>query len=835
MGLTAESGEPIARHGECLSGVRVVDFADESGAFCGKLLADLGADVIVAEPPGGSRLRSLGPFFGAEAGSERSLFFWYYGAGKRSVVVEPGDPVRLGRLLAAADVAVVTGTPAQLAARGLTPLALCAAYPGLIVATISPFGLDGPRCDWLSSDLVAQAAGGMVFVNGHPDEPPLRGSGLPAYHAAGLQAAMGVVLALLARGAGATGQVVDVSLQEAVLSVLEHVSAAYWHEGRVEQRRGTMHWTRTFRAARCRDGWALLSSAGDWTTLAEWVKSASPFAKGGSRGICANESVSRSPLAPLFQRGEAEPIAALGDSLWEDFTHRREHAERLFDLLDVWAAPQRVEELVAAAQLRRLPFAAVRTLPELVAHPQLRARGFFVPVMHPQLGRDVVHPAAPFRFAARVRGPQRPPPRIGEHTGEVLAEIAASPRRVPARGRSGAPNGGALAGVRVLDFTWVVAGPAATRILADHGADVIKIERPGAGDYGGRRSGLTGNLNRGKRSVVIDISRPRGLELVRALVPHCDVVIDNFSSRVMDNWNLDYEALRALRPDVIAVRLSGFGRSGPWQHRVSYGPTLQAECGYTWCMRHPGGAPAGWGFSFSDTISGCTAALAVLAALRHRAETGEGAYIDVAQLEALAVQLGPPLLTAALGGGDAMVIGNDSAERPACPHGVYRCRDDGRPGGEWCAISVFDDAEWRRCAGAIGRADLGERYPTLESRTAHRAEIERVLSQWTAQRSPRELVEVLQRAAVHAGVVADARDLCEGDEHLRRRGYWQRVETPEGAAVMLDGPAPRLSATPGAIRRPAPLLGEHTAEVLREILALEQSEIERLRVDGAIV
>jgi len=810
-----------------LSGIRVLDLADESGAYCGRLLADMGADVVKVEPPGGEAARDIGPFYQHHPDRDRSLFFWFYNAGKRSVELEVNTRSgreELLRLADRADVVLTTGTRKSLEARGLDYTRLAARNPRAVVATITGFGLDGPRAEWKSCDTVAQALGGMLFVNGHPGEAPLRSLGPQGYHTTCAHAAIGVMLALLERERSGRGQCVEVSLQECVASTMEHVSGQFHQSGRVECRRGTLHWTGYFRVARCRDGYVLQCSLGDWTSLVEWVK-----ADGKARDLAAPE--------------------------WEDLDYRRRNCLHLFDLLDRWACDYSVSELVEGAQLRCIPFAAVRPVEALPDDPQLRARRFFATVRHEEVGRAMSYPGPPCVMGARPWHPSRRPPLVGEQAGPAWA-----PRPIGQEDRSGGlplPEGTfgfvadralrrgsekstrVLEGVRVLDFTWVVAGPVATRILADHGADVIKVERRDARDLGGRRGGITGNLNRGKRSVVIDVNRPRGLDLVRNLVRQCDVVIDNFSARVMGNWGLDYTALQRVRPDIIALSMSGFGHTGPQRDFVSYGPTLQALCGYTLAMRHPAGEPAGWGFSYSDMAAGYSAAFAVLIALWHRRRTGEGQFIDLSQLEVAAALIGPTLLHVLANGATAQPQGNRSPEKPAAPHGVYRCRDveDTAAGDRWCAICVFTDEQWLALGEALGRPSWSAqpRFASLAGRLANRDELDTLLEEWTRTRPAEEVMERLQAVGVPAGLVADARDLCERDPHLRKRGYWTAVQTPEGGRVIVDGVPVRLSRTPGRVTSAGPLLGEHTAEVLREVLGTRESEIEELKRQNVLV
>ena len=389
-----------------------------------------------------------------------------------------------------------------------------------------------------------------------------------------------------------------------------------------------------------------------------------------------------------------------------------------------------------------------------------------------------------------------------------------------------------LDGVRVLDFTWVVAGPVTTRILADLGAEVIKVERRGSIDFGERRGGLSGTLMRGKRSVVIDLNDPRGLDLARHLATVSDVVIDNFSARVMTNLGLDYDALAALKPDIICVRMTGFGLTGPDRDHVSYGPTLQALTGYTLLMAEPGGPPAGFGYSYSDLAGGNLGALAVLAALWHRRRTGRGQLVDLAQLEAVASLVGPVLLARAIDGGVSTPTGNASQEAPGAPHGVYPCAGDDR----WIAITVFTDADWDGFVEAIGRPAWthDERFATGASRLRHAAELDQLVAIWTRGQRAEEAMAVLQRARVAAGLVANAEDLCAHDPQLAARGHFVDVSTPEGRTVRIDGPPFLLSETPARVSGPGPLLGEHTDEVLSRILGRSEREIRALREAGVV-
>ena len=392
----------------------------------------------------------------------------------------------------------------------------------------------------------------------------------------------------------------------------------------------------------------------------------------------------------------------------------------------------------------------------------------------------------------------------------------------------------ALEGIRILDFTWVVAGPVAVRILADQGAEIIKIERRDTLDLGTRRGGFSGNLHRGKESTVINMADPRGIAIAQQLAAISDVVIDNFSARVMRNWGLDYDSLKKIKPDIIAVSMSGFGHTGPHKDYVSYGPTLQALSGYTLQMRHPGQKPAGWGYSYADMTGGYSGALAVLMALWHRKQTGQGQFVDLAQFEAISSLVGPGLLDILNNQTQSQSVGNRSQEAPAAPHGVYRCKGDDR----WCAIAVFTDAEWQSLCRVLGQPAWTHeaRFASLADRLQHQDALDEYIESWTQQHTAEKVMARLQEAGIAAGVVANGEDL-DRDPQLRARGYWAQLPAQENGKteeVILDGPPFKLSKTPGYVAAPGPLLGEHTDSVLRRLLNYSDQQIAQLKAERVI-
>lgn len=395
----------------------------------------------------------------------------------------------------------------------------------------------------------------------------------------------------------------------------------------------------------------------------------------------------------------------------------------------------------------------------------------------------------------------------------------------------------ALEGIRVLDFTWVVAGPAATRVLADNGAEVIKVERKASGFViGTRHAGLMADLNRNKRSIAINMAEPAGVELAHRLVKVSDIVVDNFSARVMRQWGMDYPSLARIKPDIICMSMSGFGHSGPRSNHVSYGPTLQALSGFTTHMADDQGRPAGFGYSYADMAGGYSGALAALIALWHRRRTGEGQFIDLSQFEALASVIGPSMLEMTVNGQRQHAPGWHSQEAPAAPHGVYRCRPDGGDGDRWVAIAVRSHSDWRRFVSAIGSPQWASdpRFHTMFLRMQNRAPLDQHIEQWTSTQDAWDAMRILQKAGIAAAVVSNAEDLCARDPQLKARGFWPAVDLPDGSQTHFSSVPFRLSDTPGSVRHPAPEIDQDRDWVLSNVLGLDRAEREALLTAGAI-
>ena len=405
----------------------------------------------------------------------------------------------------------------------------------------------------------------------------------------------------------------------------------------------------------------------------------------------------------------------------------------------------------------------------------------------------------------------------------------------------------ALQGVRVVDFSHIVAGPTCTRVLADFGAEVIRIEFEQTLDYSRHippvlpgsspnRSGLFNNINRNKLSATLNAMHPSGMELLHRLISVSDVVAENFSSRVLDRWDLDYEAQRKIRPDVIYISLSGFGHSGPDRDYTTWGPTAQALSGLTFMSGLPGHEPAGWGFSYMDHTAGYYGAIACLMAVHHRNRTGEGQWIDLSQVEGGIAMTGTSILDYTVNQRPFRRPGNPPGNRstqPAvAPHNTYRCKGEDR----WCVISVFNEEQWDSLVKAIGGPEWTkeDRFCSNESRVVNQDELDRAIESWTCQRSPHEVMATLQAVGVPAGAVQNARDKVEDDPQLRARNFLPEVDHPEIGRNKVEAIPVKLSHSPWKLRMASPVLGEHSDYVYRQVLGLTENEIVDLREEGAI-
>jgi crotonobetainyl-CoA:carnitine CoA-transferase CaiB-like acyl-CoA transferase len=795
-----------------LSPYRVLDLSDDRGQFAGLILAQLGADVIVVEPPDGSPSRRRGPYAGA-----RSLSWEAWNRGKRSVVVDRAtDTGRdlLVRLASAADVLVESEPPGVLAAAGLGYDDLAAGNPGLVYVSITAFGVGGPKASWAATDLTVWAAAGPHALAGDRDRAPLRVPGGQAFlHAAG-DAAGGAIAALLERARSGRGQHVTVSAQRsATMATQAQILNVAYHDQITERSAGGSAWGQLVNRYLypALDGHVSVtlgfgSAVGPFTTrLVAWLY---------EEGFCdeATRDKDWPGFAARLQSGD-EPLS--------------EH-ERIKDLVARFTATKSKANLFSEAMRRKVLIAPVATISDLLASEQLRNRRFWDDIEGarcPGRWAEIV-PIALHRLA--------PAPALGEHTEEVVAGVSGRPPKPAARPTS---RTSALEGLKVLDFTWSMAGPVTIRPLADLGATVIRVEsrlhadtartlRPFDRRVTPPLSGAFADFNAGKLGLSLNLGRPRALEVAGDLCQWADVVCESFSPGTMASWGLDYETLRRTRPDLVMLSSSLMGQTGPLARYVGFGNTGASLAGFTHLTGWPDRDPAGPYSAYSDYVSPRLALAAVLAAVDHRRRTGEGSYIDLSQTAAALMYLTPAVLQQTMGGEAPAPMGN--ADHDFVPHGVYPVAGD----DHWVAIVCCDDDQWGALAAVAGGSDLAGLG--LGERRRREAELDKVIAEWTITRPGDGIEAACQAARIAAHVVQNSAE-CWADPQLWQQGHFREVPHPAVAeGVWVQGPRIDLSATPADVAWAGPELGQHSWHVLEDILGYDADRIVELYADGAL-
>jgi crotonobetainyl-CoA:carnitine CoA-transferase CaiB-like acyl-CoA transferase len=789
----------------------VLDLAEGQLGFCSKLLADLGARVIKVETAEGAPGRRMGPLGngGTGAGSPRGPFFSYHNANKPSLPLDPkGEEGRviLRGLIGQADVLIETFAPGRADALGINPGQVRRINPALIHLSITGFGQAGPRSGFRWCDAVLSAFGGQMYVIGPPSGPPRAMSGGQSLYSSSLFGAVAILLALRERRLTGKGRHIDLSAQEALASTLDHVMVDYFRDHTISRRQGSMYGDGAFAILPCADGHMLLDVLANRETLLELMAA----------------------------EGREEDLIG---GRWRDRVYCETHFDHLVAAVGRWAKGHRKAELFALGQAMRFPWAPVCTLEEVLESPQLAARRFFFPPpAHPGIGAAVAFSGPPYRFRSFSPPPPKAAPRPGERS---LRRLEGLDRDRPEKGSillgriDGKHYEGSepvLKGMKVLDFTRMLAGPYATRILADFGAEVIKVESVRAAGVGERAdAAYDAAWNRNKRSITLDLDHPEARDIVLRLAAATDVVVESFSPRVMANWGLTYDELRKVRPDVIMASISAMGQTGPWRDYVGLGPTFHALSGLISETSQGLDAPLCPGHAYGDTMIGLYAALAILAALKRRDATGQGEYIDLAGYEALCTLLGPALLGTAADarkGRGEQGCEQERADRAGC----YRCLGPDR----WCVIAAPGEDGWEALSAVVDLPGLkDDRFSSAEKRRAHRDELDALIGAWTANRTPEEVVDLLQGAGVAAGVVQDAEDLAE-DPQLAFRRFFISLTHQRLGTVRSDRSALLLDGLERKEWKAAPLPGEDNDYVFGQLLGLAPAYIRRCRERGII-
>jgi len=785
-----------------LSGMRVVDLADEKGELCGRVLADLGAEVIRVEPPGGALSRRLDPM---APDGETSLYFAYRNAGKRSVVIDLESAAgrdRLHGLLAEADVMVEAMQPGEMARLGLAPADLSERHPHLIVTSISDFGQEGPYSGFQGSELVAFAMGGLMHRAGRFEKPPLKAPGSLAYDVAGITAAMAALIALYKRLRTGRGQHLDVSTMEAVANLADWSLPNYSLNPNTGPRAGAGIYT----LYRCADGYMrmIILVTKHWHALLDWV-------------------------------GNPEALAI---PEYDHFINRLMNLDKIVPVLEGFFRDKKKVDVSREAQRRGIPSTPLLVPSEVLENEHTVERGTFcrLPVGG---GFDAQLPSGFVTIDRERVGPREGPPELGEladagfeQGGAARAAFEALLSSPPAPPEGGYP----LRGLRVIDFGVGAVGVEVGRLFSDYGAEVIKVETRAAPDF--IRVILSSYMNpsfasssRNKESFGVNLKTERGRELVRALLAQADVCIENNGTGVMERLGFGPDDLKKINPRLSSFSSQMVGSYGPWKNWTGYGPNTHPVSGlqHLWNYPEDEAEPAGSTNVYPDHFVARVGMVSLMAGLIERERTGTGSHHDAAQFETAIGLLGDLYAQESITPGSVHPLGNASSR--GVPWGCYRCEGD----DEWCVVTVRTDEEWCALKEVMGRPEWAD-APRLDSHEGRRENVRAVdegLEAWTRERDPRDAMEALQAAGVPAGVVCNAGHHLS-DPQLSYRGYPKFVDQQGLGTMLFEGPAFLGSDLPEVLVGQAPWLGEHTRDVASRLLGLSDAEIEALIEEGVL-
>jgi len=800
---------------KALNDIRILEFSTMvSGPYCGKLLADMGADVIKVESIEGDPARSFGPFPATGSNPEQSGLYLYNNTSKRGITLDlstPGGVDTFKKLIIWADALIDNHAPTILENLGLGWEKLHRLNSELVYTSITPYGRTGRRSNVAGDELTLIHAGGlgnlMPARSVNIDRPPVKFGGFQVAYYGAIVAAITTLAVVSNRSKTGGGRLIDISLQEVVMTTVgPNITGNRYNDTtwcRVPDRPPASGRMETS------DGHIIFAAADDHHFRA-------------------------------FRELAGKPDWIAGDE-WDNRLYRRFHMMDIVPQMEAWMKEHNKEDLHQMLSQLGIPNGPVNTAKDVMESRQYIARNYFVEVDHPKAGR-LKYPGYPYKMTASKLEISRPAPLLGQHNDEVVQELSDLKIGVQASPPStvkDSPGNLPLEGIRVLDFSWVYAGPYACLLLGKLGAEVIKIE-------GHRRSDLTrrgviwplpepnpillppnqglayNTLNQNKKSLTLDLSKPEGIALASKLASISDVLIDNMRPGVMANLGLGYDDLRKVRSDIICVTLSSRGYGGPETDYLGFATIHQSVGGLTYISGHPDDHPT-HGSADADIMNAMVAAYTAIAALHHRNRTGEGQFIDISQCEGTTSLIGEVLLAYQMTGKIPERMGNSHPYY--APHNVYRCWGVDR----WLALEIHSDEEFAILMEIIGQPELSTdpRFVDMSSRKKNEKKLDRIIGDWIRQRDRDWMVNEFCNAGLAASPSRNGRDLY-ADRHLRDRKAFVTIDHPEIGKLELPAPPFKID----GLEIPAvcaPLLGEHNEYVLSKLLGLSDKEIADLR------
>ncbi|MFA5055257.1 MAG: CoA transferase [Dehalococcoidia bacterium] len=792
---------------EALADVRVVEISRNiSGQYTSKLIADLGADVIKIEPRGiGDPLRSQGSFPEDPSDPTIGALFSYLNANKRSIALDiesQSDAKSLLKIVKGANLLIEDLGFNGLEKRGLSPERLRSVNPGIALVRISDFGQEGEYADRPSTDLIVQALSGWISGHYIVGQEPVAGGGRISEFVTGMFAACGALTAYKAAVRSGEAVCLDISKQECLLSCLvtpwlhvEQLKALGWNmpEGRHFFPPGITP---------CKDGWVGINN----------------FSAQNFEDFCR--------LAGLDEFIDKRmDIVGCGES-----------SPGFFKAVESWAAEHTVNEIVEMGQAARIPVAPIANGKQLLEMEHLKSRNFFIS----EPGGKFIQPSFPYRLETTPASLRSPAPKLGKHNADSASPWKGKKLRVaqskPSYRNRGYKN--PFCGLRVIDFGTYLAGGTVGAYLGAYGADVLKIEsiqRPDSYRYAAaypqegpdwyEHAGSWQTCNLNKRDITLNIDDAEGRRLAEELIAKADIVIENYTPRVMDNLKLGTKRIKELNPDVIFLRMPGFGLEGPWRDYAAFAFPIEQACGIAWITGWPGEHPSNLG-GYVDIMNSMHALVALQAALHHRELTGEGQLIELAQIESLVCATAEQTIAYSISGRTMDRKGNRDGS--IAPQGVYRCRN-----GEYAAVSIRDDDEWRRFVSLIGSPSWtqGAGLNSRAGRLMRQDDLDRFIAEWTAGQAADDAVKALRDAGIPAakllnstGVLTEPNLIARKFHQVLTHPAFPRRQYPRFPWLQ-NG---RTGYGYGGYRSGAPTLGQHNIEVLSGELGLTKEQIEAL-------
>ncbi len=790
-----------------LEGVRVLDISEGvSGPFAAKLLADLGADTVKVERPEvGDVSRSYGPYPNQKEDLEKSASFLYFNTGKKSVVLDLDSESglnSLSQLIAQYDVVISSQTDSSLTRQGCGFETMKSWNPSVILTTITGFSSSGPYSEYESSHLISCAVGGWANNCGVPEREPLQAGGAISETLTGSYSAAATLLAIFGRSKHGGGDHIDVSAQEAVLCGASIPTLAYEYSGTITGRYSSVgSGAGAGYMLPTRDGYVGLNAL----TLAQWQM-----------------------LCKFLGREDVALSEYYEGISWAKPDKRLEEIREIFrDALKNKSAA----ELFHEAQQWRVPFGLVPSLEDLYAMTPHVERKFFQEIDHPICGK-ISLPSVPFRSEfADIRIERAP--LLGEHTDEVLGELDRKNKAASESVRASRElNPLSLDGIRVVDLSMFFAGPVAAQILADAGAEVIKIESIQRID-GWRSSGIVLEddlpsweaspyfnwVNRNKKDITLDLTDPRGVSVVKKLIEDADVLIENYTPRVMENFGLSYEILKSINPRLIMISLSGYGIQGSWRDYVAFGMSTEQMSGVAHLTGYEGEGPLYTGMTGGDLFSGVMGAVDLMAALLQREHTGSGQHLDFSQIEACNMYVGDAMVGWSNAGFDPERMGNDCANYLL--QSIFPCEQDG-----WIGISCKNRQQLALLSKFFDDASLMDEDKS-------KTDLITIISGHTGDKNKIKLMHDLQKAGIPAGAVLNGPELLK-DKQLLSRGAYIAQDRPGLGVKHYPNQPYRFRYSQQMPEERAPLLGEHLEEVLGRDIGLTADEIAELIIDEVV-